>query len=478
MAFIKFGELLKDLPDYRNPGCLEANNVIPYGDGYKPLPSLNIVSDALDNRAQGLGVLRSTDGTIRVVAGDSSKLYLLDGSSFNDVSKLGGYTVSSLGQWSFTIFGNRIIASAIGQNIQSFTIGTSTEFADLVSLQTKYVTTVRDFLVTGFNASQSQRVRWSAINDPTDFTVSQTTQSDFQDLVGDHGQLQMIKGGEYLVTFMERAIYRGDYVGTPLIFQFTKVDSNIGVLKSGSVVQYGNNYYFLAEDGFYMFNGRTAVPIGANKINKFFFNDLSNTYLDRISGAVDPRNQLIVWAYPSQSSSGELDKVIMYNYLTQRWSTGEVNTQILGQAQTPGYTLEELDTISASLDDLNLSLDSPFWSGSRLFLSAFNTDNKLATFSGTPGTANLLSSQLEIEGRRSSLRNVRPIVSGGTTTVQTSSIDRQGNTETLKPAISLTDSGDAPMRSTGRYHKVQLNITGDFDDCLGFDAELVNEGKR
>jgi len=478
MPFIKFGELLKDLPDYRNPGCLTANNVIPFGDGYKPLNSLEVVSNALNTRPQGLSTLTSSDGTIKVVAGDSSKLYLLDNSSFTDVSKSGGYTVSTLGQWSFTIFGNRIIAAAIGQNIQSYVIGTSTEFADLVSLQTKFVTTVKDFLVTGYNADQSQRVRWSAINDPTDFTISQTTQSDYQDLVGDHGQLQMIKGGEYLVAFMERAIYRGDYVGTPLIFQFTKVDSNIGVMKSGSVVQQGNVYYFLAEDGFYMFNGRSSVPIGANKINKFFFNDLSTAYSDRISGAVDPRNQLIVWAYPSTSSTGELDKVIIYNYVTQRWSTGSVSTYILGQAQTPGYTLEQLDNISASIDALNLSLDSPFWAGSRFFLSAFNTDKKLATFSGTPGTATLLSSQLELEGRRSSLRNVRPIVSGGTTTVQTSSIDKQGNTETLKPALTLTDSGDAPMRCTGRYHKVQLNITGDFEDCLGFDAELVPEGKR
>ena len=478
MAFVKFGELLKDLPDYRNPGCLEANNVIPVGDGYKPFNTLEVVSDALDNRPQGLATLSSTDATIKVVAGDSSKLYLLNNATFNDVSKSGGYTVSDLAQWSFTIFGNRIIASAIGQNIQSYEIGTSTEFADLVALQTKFVTTVKDFLVTGYNASQSQRVRWSAINDPTDFTVSQTTQSDFQDLVGDHGQLQMIKGGEYLVAFMERAIYRGDYVGTPLIFQFTKVDSNIGVLKSGSVVQYGNVYYFLAEDGFYMFNGRSSVPIGANKINKFFFNNFSTTYSDRISASVDPRNQLIVWAYPSNSSTGELDKAIMYNYVTQRWSTADIDVYLLGQAQTPGYTLEQLDTISSSIDALTLSLDSPFWSGSRFFLSGFNTDNKLGTFSGTPGTAKLLSSQLELEGRRSTLRNIRPIVSGGTTTVQTSSIDKQGNTETLKSALSLTDSGDAPMRCTGRYHKVQLNITGDFDDCLGFDAELVNEGKR
>lgn len=478
MAFVKFGELLKDLPDYRNPGCLEANNVIPFGDGYKPFNSLEVVSSALDNRPQGLATLTSTDGTIKIVAGDSSKLYLLDNATFDDVSKSGGYTVSDLDQWSFTIFGNRIIASAIGQNIQSFVIGTDTVFSDLVSLQTKFVTTVKDFLVTGYNASQSQRVRWSAINDPTDFTVSQSTQSDFQDLVGDHGQLQMIKGGEYLTAFMERAIYRGDYVGTPLIFQFTKVDSNIGVLKSNSVVQYGTAYYFLSEDGFYMFNGRNSVPIGANKINKFFFNDLSTTYADRISGTVDPRNQLIVWSYPSNSSVGESDKLIMYNYVTQRWSTADVDTYIVGQAQTPGYTLEQLDNISSSIDDLELSLDSPFWAGSRMYLSAFNTDNKLATFSGTPGTANILSSQIELEGRRSSLRNVRPIVSGGTTTVQTSSIDKQGNTETLKPAISLTSSGDAPMRCTGRYHKVQLNITGDFDDCLGFDAELVNEGKR
>ena len=296
MAFIKFGELLKDLPDYRNPGCLSANNVFSFGDGYKPFNTLEVVSSALTNRPQGLSTLTSTDGTIKIVAGDSSKLYLLNNATFDDVSKSGGYTVSDLAQWSFTIFGNRIIASAIGQNIQSFVIGTDTVFSDLVALQTKFVTTVKDFLVTGYNASQSQRVRWSAINDPTDFTISQATQSDYQDLVGDHGQLQMIKGGEYLVAFMERAIYRGDYVGTPLIFQFTKVDSNIGVLKSNSVVQYGNVYYFLAEDGFYMFNGRTSVPIGANKINKFFFNDLSTTYADRISSSIDPRNQLIVWA--------------------------------------------------------------------------------------------------------------------------------------------------------------------------------------
>lgn len=169
MPFIKFGELLPDLPAYRNPGCLQANNVISYGDGYKPLNTIATFSNALDNRSQGFANLVAVDGSRKIFAGDGSKLYELSNSTFSDVSKSGGYTVSQFDKWQFTIFGNTVIASALGQNLQKFEIGTDSVFSDLVAIQAKFVTVVKDFVVSGYNSDQSQRVRWSALNDPTDW---------------------------------------------------------------------------------------------------------------------------------------------------------------------------------------------------------------------------------------------------------------------------------------------------------------------
>jgi len=478
MPFIKFGELLPDLPAYRNPGCLQANNVISYGDGYKPFNTIATFSNALTNRAQGFANLVAVDGSRKIFAGDSSKLYQLSNSTFSDVSKSGGYTVSQFDQWKFTIFGNTVIAASLGQNLQKFVIGTDTVFSDLTSIQAKFLTVVKDFVFTGYNSSQSQRVRWSALNDPTDWSPSQATQADYQDLVGDHGPVTGINGGEFLTVFMQSAIFRGDYVGTPLIFQFTKVNNTHGASQPGSVCSLGHLSYYLSEDGFYMFDGRVSTPIGANKINKYFFDDYNIAYADRICSSIDPLNNLIVWAYASNQSDGVLDKMIMYNYTTQRWTTADVSLQMLGQAQTPGYTLEQMDDIDSSIDNQTVSFDSPLWAGGRITFSAFDNNKKLGVFTEAPNTASFTTGELDMEGRRSSIRNIRPIIDGGTVTVQVGSRDKQGGTVSYGSTVSLTASGDAPVRKTGRYHRFKTNITGSFTNSYGVEVELVAEGKR
>ena len=85
----------------------------------------------------------------------------------------------------------------------------------------------------------NQRVKWSGLNNSSQWTPSQSTQSGLQDLVGTHGNIQSVVGGEsYGVIFMERAIFRMDYVGTPLIFQFSKIADNIGAFAPRSVINW------------------------------------------------------------------------------------------------------------------------------------------------------------------------------------------------------------------------------------------------
>ena len=205
---------------------------------------------------------------------------------FQDKSKSGGYNNSTTENerdfWAFTQFGSNIIATNHADNIQKFEEGVDSAFSDLVSLKAKYIAVIRDFVVAGYTTESSteynQRVKWSGINNSSQWTPSQSTQSGFQDIVGSHGNLQAVVGGEsFGIIFFERAIYRMDYVGTPLVFQFSKIADNVGAFSPKSVASFGNMIFFLSQDGFYkLTGGQQLAPIGNGRIDNFFFDDLSS----------------------------------------------------------------------------------------------------------------------------------------------------------------------------------------------------------
>ena len=78
--------------------------------------------------------------------------------------------------------------------------------------------------------------------------------------------------------------------------------------------------FYLAEDGFFFFNGSQSVPIGAGKVDEFFAKDLGPNFTSRITCSIDPLNQLVMWSYPSIESTGDPDSIIIYNYAVKKWS--------------------------------------------------------------------------------------------------------------------------------------------------------------
>ena len=111
-------------------------------------------------------------------------------------------------------------------------------------------------------------MQWSDINDPTDWTAGAASQSDYQELP-DGGDITGITGGEFGIVFLEKAIVRMSYIGSPLFFQFDTISRNVGCVEGGSIAQYGGVTYFLSDDGFYSCNGQQVVGIGSEKaLNK------------------------------------------------------------------------------------------------------------------------------------------------------------------------------------------------------------------
>ena len=336
----------------------------------------------------------------------------------------------------------------------------------------------------------NQRVKWSGINDSSTWTPSQTTQSGYQDIVGVHGNVQAIVGGEsFGVVFLERAIYRMDYVGTPLKFQFTKIADNIGAFAPRSVCSFGNMIFFLAQDGIYKLEGgQQLTPIGKGRIDDFLMKDITSN-LEGISSAIDPNNSLAVWSYRGANATGlptstVNNRLLCYNFNVDRFATGSGQSlEFIATASQEAFnTLESLDVLG-ELEGLPYSLDSYAYGDNIVGLSAFNSDKKFGKFLGSSLDATVDSTEFEgAKNRRSTLLGARPIVDadGNDTTITVTPITRpsQADRITIGSAVTSLDNGNCPLRSSSRYHRLRVKVSGNFLTMSGIDVQARPEGMR
>lgn len=474
---ITFGEWTPDQPGLTN-GLRRAENVFPKLVGYGGFPTSVDYSTAASENLNNVVAGKTSAGVTLVFAGGSTKLFKLDTGDLglDDVSKAGGYSTATDERWRFTQFGSVIIAANGQAKLQGFNLNSSTLFADLAAdaPTSKYVTVVRDFVVSGYPVGYQNRVQWSALGDETSWTSSATTQADYQD-IPDGGSVVGVTGGEFGLIFMDRAIHRMSYVGSPLVFQFDNISRNLGCYEANSLIQYGGTSFFLGDDGFYACDGQNVIPIGNEKVNRYFFDTVDEGTLYLMSAAVDPINKLIIWAFASQSSATP-DSLLIYNYQTQRWTSGTTTVDRIASTSTPAVTLEGMDTYG-NLDTILTSFDSRLWLGGKLQLAGVD-GAKIVTFTGANATAYLETGDIEVPGSTSSITMVKPIVDGGSGSVALLS-RRLLSESTVFGAQTAADAENrVSVRGVGRYHRLQLTPTGSWTSAVGMDIDLSPLGTR
>ena len=480
MTAINFGEWTPDQPNLGS-GRADALNVIPTAKGYRPLPSLSALSNAADARLRGIFPAKQSDGSVKLFAGNGTKLYLFGAgdSDLDNVSKSGNYTLTGDEPWRFVQFGNIVIAASNSQILQSYTLGSSSLFADVSGAPTaKYIAVVRDFVMTANTSTSNQQVLWSALGDSTRWAARATTPADRQTISG-RGAITGLGGGEFATILCEEGIVRGSYAGSPLVFQFDAVETARGCAIPGSVAAIGSNTIYWSGDGFYIFDGAASTPIGSEKVDRFFADDLNLGDVERCSAAIDPVNKLYVLAYSDGNGGSQPNKLLVYNYALGRWSRGELDTDLVAPIYTAGYTLETLNNVNSSLDALPASLDSPIWKGGE-FAFAGSDASKISTFTGTALTSVIETGEQALpDGQRTMVNAVTPLVTGNpTTTVQVLTRNRQQDDETATTAASINDDGWAPIRANGRFHRVRLNVSGVWTNAQGVDVQAQAAGMR
>lgn len=491
MPRILFGEWLPDLPPTGLDGVTVATNVIPDAASYRPFPSLTFLGTAaLASRALGAIIATDPANVYYNYFGDASALYSLVANSFSNVSRLvgGGYT--TVDNWEFANWGNTIIGVNGFIDLPQQTSLGAANFANMsIGVKAKHIAVMRDFVVLGNvsdSATNAYRVRWSAINNPLDFTVSPSTLSDYQDLPSEGGPVQRMFGGEYGVVLQRRSIWRMQFVGSPVVFQFDRVHSTIGAYAPMACARFQNLVFFLAEDGFYVFNGSALTPIGRGKVDKFFLDDLDANYSSRIVATVDTINKLVMWAYPgSGNNGGNPNKIMVYSWAFQRWSLVEgLNVQFVYLSIVSGYTLDTLDLVNTSLDALPFSLDSAEWTGGQLILAAFNSSNQLQRFNGSAMASTMETGEFQLfEGQLSMLTEIRPDTIGMGSSATISVLNRNNLNQSVSvgaASISPNVTGFAECRVTARYFRIRHSTAAgsDFTHLVGVEVAGTPAGVR
>jgi len=394
--------------------------------------------------------------------------------------------LSASAQWRFAQTGNLVFATQANAPMQVFDLTSSVSFGDALGSppQAAYIDVVGRFLVLSGLLSNPYRIQWSGLNS---FNAAQSwtpgvNSSDFQDFP-DGGIVRGVAGGEFGTIFQDQAIRRMTYVpGSPVVFQIDRIAQDKGLFAPYSIVRAGEFVFFYSSQGFQrIVPGGLPEQIGRERVDRAFRADLDRGNLQLLIGTCDPRSTRVFWAYKSSSgSAGLYDKVLGYDYVLDRFfQVGLSGEYLLGISQS-GLTLENLDSISSSIDTMTLTLDA-YATAVQPEIAQFGSDHKLSFFRGDNLEATLETAEQGTDGQRIYLNGFRPITDAASVFGSASFRETQQGTPTYLGEVALNArTGRCDLRQDTRYSRMRLRIPAstNWSFAAGVEPDVTQTGQQ
>jgi len=249
----------------------------------------------------------------------------------------GGVSTESIRLWSQSNFGEDLVFGPRGGDIFYWdaTNGVSTRGVYLSSLsgasdvpESQNVILVSDInrfvFCMGTNdvgtaTVDPMLIRWSDQEDPANWTPASTNQA---------GSLRLSRGTEIVAAKQARqevlvwtnsSLYSLQYQGAPAVWGAQLVGDNISIASMNSVAFASGMAFWMGKDKFYMYDGRSQ-PLQCN-VRRYVFNDFNTLQYDQIFAGTNEAFHEVWWFYCS-STSNNVDRYVVYNYLEQTWYYG------------------------------------------------------------------------------------------------------------------------------------------------------------
>ena len=483
LSWVPVGKLANCTISNASPGVVTYTNTFAAGDpvvfaaGSGTLPAEIVAGTVYYVHATGLS---GSSFSVSATSGGTR----INTSGGSGTVKITAYysALSSNAQWQFAQFGNLVFATQANEVLQVYNLSSSSQFADNSGSppQAAYISVVGRFLVLSGLLSTPYRVHWSGLNDTTNWT-SGVGSSDYQDFP-DGGIVRGVAGGEFGLVFQDQSIRRMSYIpGSAIIFQIERITQDLGLFAPYSIVRAGPMVYFYAGQGFYKIApGGYPEQIGRERIDRTFFTDLDSANLQLFIGASDPRSSRVFWAYKSGAgATGLYDKLLGYDAALDRFFPLTASGEYLTGISQAGITLENLDTISSSIDALTLTLDS-YASSVQPQLAQWASTHKQGFFTGDNLEATLETAEQGTDSKRIFVGGFRPVTDAATFYGSVSLRENAQDVASSTPEVGRNSrTGRCDLRKSTRYSRMKVRIPAatTWTYCAGVEPDIRPDGE-
>lgn len=473
--------------DPTTPGTITAcTNFIPYEQGMKgaPVGVTPAGVPALASECQGVAVVAKLDDSRRIVAGTLTKLYELIAGAWSDISAAGNYSGGADTRWQFAQFGNTTLASNLSNVIQR---STGAAFANVATApQARVIFTVGSFVmalstIDGSYGTQPDRWWCCATYDETSWTPSLSTLATTGRLVSTPGQI--VAGGrlgEYAVAYKDRAIYIGQFVGAPAVWDWLQVPGGeAGCVGLEAWCDIGGSHFIVGQDNIWLFDGSRPQPLGVGQVRQWFYQNSNPAFRYKTKCIFDKQNN-VVWVFYPGSGATVCDSALVYHIQTKQWGLSTQTIEAVANYISAGVTMDGLSSVSSTIDGLaGISFDSQFWLSGGRALSTVNTSHQLQLVTGAAVSSAFATGDYGDDDRVSLLNKIRVRFAPNykpTATVVTYRKMTEGDAAALGASSSFSD-GKFDVLQSARWHSASFSFGGD-SRVLGIEFSLKPEGSR
>lgn len=195
-----------------------------------------------------------------------------------------------------------------------------------------------------------------------------------------------VMGTKKLLVYTAGSIYLVTYIGLPLIMQRETLSDKVGCAYPYSLVVSQNIHAFIGQDNFYILPADGVPKQIGDRVWGAFYQNLSTDPRLRYNthGYIDVNRREIWWVYCSTASTGDFDRKVGYNYVSDTWQFADATEHSFLHCRLPsgGTVIADDSRIIDTVTDIIASVGNPTSTQEvRLY---GQTDRKVSIESTTP----------------------------------------------------------------------------------------------
>jgi hypothetical protein len=162
-------------------------------------------------------------------------------------------------------------------------------------------------------------IRWSAQDDPYNWTPDATNQAGFVRVSHGSEIVTTVQTRQEIVVFTDSSVYSLQYLGPPYVWAPQLLGDNISIISPNSAIIASGIVYWMGVDKFYAYDGR--VQTLNCDLRRYIFQDINLEQTAQVFCGTNEGFNEVWWFYPSAGST-TVNKYAVFNYAEKIWYYG------------------------------------------------------------------------------------------------------------------------------------------------------------